>query len=137
MAKSKKKKTIWQVYGERGGRPPKFRSAKAIQQEIDKYFDFLIEHDETPTITGLCLFLGFASRQSFFDYAKRDGFSYTIQNARMKIEHHYERLLTTQSVTGAIFGLKNMGWSDKTEIEQTTIDKKQVFQIGDQTIEFD
>jgi hypothetical protein len=30
-----------------------------------------------------------------------------------------------------------MGWVDKTEVEQTITENKQVFQIGDQTIEFD
>jgi hypothetical protein len=65
------------------------------------------------------LFLGFDSRQSFYDYEKRDGFSYIIKKARLKVESHYEQCLQYGNVTGAIFPLKNMGWSDKQEIEHS------------------
>lgn len=134
----KKEKTIWQIYGERGGQPPKFKSCIQLQEQIDEYFDFLVEFKQTPTITGLCLFLGFESRQSFYDYAKKPGFTYTIKNARMKIEHFYETLLQSNSATGSIFALKNMGWIDKTEVEQTVVKtKKQVFVIDGMTIDFD
>jgi hypothetical protein len=68
------------------------------------------------TITGLCLYLGFDSRQSFYDYEQKVEFSYIIKKARLRIENHYEQCLQYGNVTGAIFPLKNMGWSDKQEI---------------------
>lgn len=72
------------------------------------------------TISGLSKHLGFASRQSFYDYEKRDNFSYTIKRARLFIEVDYEESLRTgQNTAGDIFGLKNLGWSDKQEIDQT------------------
>lgn len=132
----KKKKTIWQIYGERGGRPRKYATAKAFQKEVDKYFDFLIDYDEKPTITGLILYLGFADRKSFYEYEKACAFTHTVKRARMLIENHYEKLIQGQTNAGAIFALKNMGWVDKTEVEQTITENKQVFKIGDQTIEF-
>jgi hypothetical protein len=44
---------------------------------------------------------------------------------------------TGTSNAGAIFALKNMGWKDKTEVDNNIIETKQVFKIGDQTISFD
>lgn len=129
------KKSIYQIYGAMGGAPPKYKTPEEIQTKVEDYFEHLIEHDEKPTITGLTLFLGFADRVSFYDQEKRDGFSYTIKRARLMIEHHYEQLSQNGNV-GALFALKNMGWSDKQQIEQTITEKKQVFKIGNTEIEF-
>lgn len=113
-----------------GGRPPLFETCEELQDKIDEYFETGIEERtficgsgankypitvEIPTITGLCYFLGFESRQSFYDYEKRPGFSYTIKKARLKIEKLYEEQLQYGNSTGAIFALKNMDWHDKTE----------------------
>lgn len=99
-----------------GGRPPVFESPDKLQEMVDQYFAKVNEDKTRPTITGLCLALGFESRQSFYDYEKREGFSYTIKRARMWIENAYEQLLTSGYATGAIFALKNFGWSDKQDI---------------------
>jgi hypothetical protein len=73
-------------------------------------------------MTGLALALGFCSRQSLYDYEGKDAFSYTIKVARLRIENSYEEHLFTKSCTGAIFGLKNLGWSDKYEQEISGLD---------------
>lgn len=83
-------------------------------------FTQVVRPPEPPTITGLALFLGFASRQSFYDYEKDGLFSYAIKRARLKIESQYEKALHYNNPTGAIFALKNFGWSDKLEIDQNT-----------------
>lgn len=116
------------------GRPPFYKSNDELQKAIDDYFKNGIKvksvivgsgnkkevvEIEVPTITGLALHLGFCDRQSFYSYEKRDEFSYTIKKARFFIEQHYEELLQTGNVTGAIFALKNFGWVDKTEVEST------------------
>jgi hypothetical protein len=73
---------------------------------------------ESPTITGICLFLGFESRSSFDEQAKRsDEFSYIVKRAKMVVEGRYEGMLSSDSVAGAIFALKNMGWKDRQEID--------------------
>jgi hypothetical protein len=72
------------------------------------------------TITGLAYFLGFESRQSFYDYEKHAEFSYIIKRARLRIECDYEERLNSKNPTGPIFALKNMGWSDRQEIDQKT-----------------
>lgn len=90
-----------------------------MQVLIDEYF----ENEETITITGLALYLGFESRQSFYDYEENELFSYTIKRARLRVENGYEKMLHRQEgqVTGPLFALKNLGWTDRQEIKQTTI----------------
>lgn len=93
-----------------------FESPEQMQEAIDKYFS----SGDVITITGLALALGFESRQSFYDYEKREDYSYIIKMARLRVENSYElRLMTQQSPTGAIFALKNMGWKDKVETEHS------------------
>lgn len=112
-------------------RGPKVKhpNALAMQKKIDAYFNGgaykrkvitnLGEEVETPTptISDLCLYLGFTSRQSFYDYEKREGYTDIIRRARLMIEREYEMKLHGPNPTGAIFALKNFGWSDKQEVE--------------------
>ncbi len=70
-----------------------------------------------PTVTGLALFLGIESRKSLNDYAKKDEFSYSIKRALLVIENGYENMLPDAKGAGVIFALKNMGWEDKSQID--------------------
>ncbi len=114
------------------GRPPIFETPEKLQEEISKYFNEGVTiktviigkapntstiEVEVPTITGLAYYIGFESRQSFYDYEKREEFSYTVKRARLFIEKHYEEMLQTGNTTGAIFALKNFDWKDT---QQTT-----------------
>ena len=104
------------------GRPPQFKTAEDMQAAIEDYFD---THSEgKPTISGLCYHLGFTSRQSFYAYEKKAEFSYTIKKARLRIESGYEKYLHGGQCAGAIFALKNFGWSDKQEIEVKDLEIK-------------
>jgi D-Tyr-tRNAtyr deacylase len=138
-----------------GGQKPFFENAETLQEKINEYFNdgvkkrtVIVGKGEfkeaielpVPTITGLCYFLGFESRQSFYDYEKREGFSYTIKRARLFIEQEYEEHLQVGNTTGAIFALKNMGWIDKTQtdvtsggekIQQPALDKTQIDKLID------
>lgn len=112
-----------------GGRPSIYDTPEDIIVKIEEYFLMYVNLDEEnenrlgykPTLVGLAIFLGFASKQSLYDYMKKEEFSYPIKKAISMIEMDYEQLLESKSSTGAIFALKNMGWSDKQEIEQKTI----------------
>ena len=101
----------------KGGRPPMFHDPQELEALINEYFD----KGGHFTITGLCLYCGFDSRQSFYDYEKKPQFTYIIKRARLMIEHGYEKALMSDKVTGPIFALKNMGWSDRQEIDHTTM----------------
>lgn len=128
------------------GRPALFATVEDLDKAITGYFEYIkgkkgerevevkkkdglidfqtetfwVWPPEPPTITGLAYYLGFNSRQSFYDYEKDGDFSYTIKRARLRIENEYEKALHHQSPTGAIFALKNFGWTDKQEIDQKT-----------------
>lgn len=129
------------------GRPAKYNKAEDLEKAVIEYFEtikgsFHYEADaedeskdvkvwDTPsepaTITGLCLFLGFESRQSFHDYAENKEFSYAIKKARLMIENAYEISLNySRMPTAQIFALKNLGWEDKSkqEIRLDTYDVK-------------
>jgi hypothetical protein len=95
------------------GRPALFKTPEELNAKTEQYFN----KNLNPTVTGLCLFLGFESRQSFYDYESKEDFSYTIKRARLRIESWYEQNLLSKNSTGAIFALKNFGWSDKHEID--------------------
>ena len=109
-----------------GGRPAKFETAEELEELVIEFFQSLEKKDDEgkiyylpATITGLALHLGFCSRQSFYDYEKVEEFSYTIKKARMMVENGYEKSLFSKHSTGAIFALKNMGWKDKSEVDNT------------------
>ena len=97
------------------GRPPIWDDPEAFEKSVEEYF----KDNKTPTWSGLALYLGFASRDSLNDYKKKEGFSDPIKKALMRIENGYEQRLFSQNVAGAIFALKNFGWKDKQEVEQS------------------
>jgi hypothetical protein len=121
------------------GAPRKYETPEELAKAIDDYFQNGISKRqvvvgrgesaktievEIPTVTGLCIHCGFASRQSLYDYEKKEGFAYIIKRAQLFIENEYEELLQHGNVTGAIFVLKNMGWIDKQTIDSNvTVDK--------------
>lgn len=130
-------KSIWQLYGEKGGRPPKFETPEQLQQKIQEYIEHIIETESKTTLSGLVLFCGFSDITNFDRQAGRgDGFAYTIKKARLFIGKHYEEL-SQNGNAGGIFGVKNiLGWTDKQEVKQEITEKKQIFKIGDKEIEF-
>lgn len=116
------------------GRPPLFKNEEELQKKVDEYFEewYRKKKVTTPmwieveipaiTTTDLALYLGFESRQSIYDYANREEFSYIIKRALFFIEREYEeKLLFSQNTSGAIFALKNMWWKDKTEVDNKNV----------------
>lgn len=105
------------------GRPPKFASVEELQKLIDGYFDSRVvvkdggEERSLPiTITGLCLHLD-TSRETLCEYENKPEFTDAIKKAKMRVEHFAEEMLHIgKNQTGAIFALKNFGWTDKTTI---------------------
>lgn len=95
------------------GRPPMFEKPDDMQALVDKYF----EEEDRPTISGLALYLGFADRYSLYEYEKKPEFTYTIKRIRARITAQYERAVFGNNAAGPIFMLKNLGYSDKQEID--------------------
>jgi hypothetical protein len=119
------------------GRPLKFKTVEELDNKINDYFtncpdkrpvkmrdsegSEYMEFIPCYTITGLALHLGFCDKKSLYDYQDRPEFLHSIKQARTKIELAYEMILHTGQCTGAIFALKNFGWKDKHEVEQTNL----------------
>lgn len=115
----------------RMGRPLKWQTVEAMQQEIDKYFE------ETPesrwTITGLALALD-TDRTTLINYSEREEFFDTVNKAKLKVENAYEIDLREKGHAGNIFALKNFGWKDKTEVD-ATINQGKLTSLLDQFID--
>jgi len=109
------------------GRPPIYSDPEALHTRVIQYFESIrptydaegeiISPGEYPTILGLTLYLGFCSKSTLYEYAKKKDFSDSIKRALAFVEKNYEETLFSKASTGAIFALKNMGWTDKQEIE--------------------
>ncbi len=105
------------------GRPRLFSSPEEFEQRVYEYQNHCKESKEPVTWTGLALFLGLASRQSIDNYLEYPEFVDVVKKAKSFVEWHYEMRLAGSSPTGAIFALKNMGWTDKNSIDHTSSDK--------------
>lgn len=134
-------------------RPPKFESADEMQKKIDAYFKACEGHTpfdqngnpirdkkgvtiivdaHPPTVTGLALALGFATRKSLLDYqARNKEFLNTIQRAKLRVEQYAEeRLFDRDGVNGAKFSLQhNFGWREEenSEVEDLSKTEHEVF----------
>lgn len=122
-----------------GGRPFKYRTVTALQEGIEEYFRVCqgeVLRDSTgdpvldkygqpvvvgakpPTVTGLALALGFASRQALLNYQGRPQFNDAITRAKSRVEEYTEgRLFDKDGARGAQFSLRNnfRGWRDDLE----------------------
>lgn len=96
-------------------RPRKIKTAKQFDELVDSYVAQCVAEEEPITWTGLALSMGFYGRDELSNYEEYDGFSRSVKRARSIVECSYERRLHGANPTGAIFALKNLGWSDKQE----------------------
>lgn len=107
------------------GRPRLHQDPKAFADDVEAYFALTETAGKMPTLSGICLHLGFADKQSFSNYASYgEDFSLTVNKARLRIEDdRNQRLAKADFSPGIIFDLKNNhGWKDKTETELTGAD---------------
>lgn len=99
----------------------KFNSAEQFDRKVDQYVKHCNQQDEPLTVPGLALFLGFADKSSLYQYQKRDGFEDSVKRARTLIEQYLVKRSMLGNPAGAIFILKNMGYSDKQELRTEPI----------------
>lgn len=98
----------------------KYETPEIFEQAVIKYFETIPEKDWT--ISGLALFLGL-TRGALWKYGNResreyDGFQSTVEWATTKVEDRVERqLLAGKGGAAEIFWLKNVGWSDRQELD--------------------
>jgi hypothetical protein len=98
-------------------------SPEQFEERSEAYFDYCLENEEPPTASGLAWHLGFASRQSLWDYKKDDAYKQLISRAMLFVEYGYERQMANgRGDGGIVFALKNFGWTDKQELAHTSPD---------------
>ncbi|MBQ8803466.1 MAG: DNA-packaging protein [Tyzzerella sp.] len=131
------------------GRPPMYKTVEEMQEKIEAYFKScegeLLKDDDgkpildkfnqpillgakPPTITGLALALGFASRQALLNYQEKDEFNDTITRAKSRVEQYAEeRLFDRDGANGAKFSLSNnfKGWSERQSVEISGLAEEQ------------
>lgn len=85
------------------------------------YIEECKKTDKPITITGICIRLE-TTRQTLMDYERKDEFADTVKRLKLHAENYAEETLYNKNgraVVGAIFALKNFGWSDKMEFESS------------------
>ena len=107
--------------GNNGGAPPKFKTPKELAKKIADYLDYE-DAQKRPdsytgggkgvyTLSGCCLFLGFSSKASMDDQAKRDKeFSNVISRFKLFMTHWNEqKMYWGGTYMAAQFWLRNHG----------------------------
>lgn len=117
---------LFSLGGFNGGRPPIYDSPEAMYKKIAEYLNW--EDDQKGkdgkgvyTLTGCALFLGFATRDSLYDYEKKNaGFAYVINKFRQFMVHWNEqKLYWGGTYMGSQFWLRNHGgYSDESTQHQ-------------------
>lgn len=133
--------------GNKGGFPPYYNAEneediEKVKSLCEEYFEYIqgeykedefesepdvfeikkewIRRPEPPTVTGLTLFLGFESKTTLYEYAKKIEFQNPIKRALTKIEQYHEiQASMGDKCTGNIFILKNFGWKDTSAVEHS------------------
>lgn len=104
-------------------RPLKFEdmSPDEMERRVDCYFHHIKKKNEAPSVTELCLHLGFSSRKQLIEYKENEKltveFRNIIKKAVSKIEAIVEKMCIKEGKSGQIFWLKNHGWADTVEHE--------------------
>jgi hypothetical protein len=99
-------------------RPRIISSPDEAWERGQAFFKERRSQDRPLTVTGLALALGLNSRQALLDYENRPEFIDTIKALKSECEEYAEERIFGGNAAGAIFALKNYGWTDKQEIDQ-------------------
>lgn len=96
----------------------KFKTPEELQAKVDAYF--AATPIEKQSITGLALALE-TTRDVLCDYQEKEGYSYIVKIAKLRVEHACEVMGMEKGRSFDIFRLKQMGWRDKQEVENTVV----------------
>ncbi len=101
------------------GKQQLVESPEELERRVDGYFEQCKKDETPPTFTGLLLHTGLKTKQRLSDYGQREEFAEVVEYARARMQEVYEQNLHGPNPTGSIFALKNMGWSDRQELEHS------------------
>lgn len=98
------------------GRPRLIESPEEMLERGHAYFAECKESESHILITGLALALGLSGREALSEYGRRQEFSATVKELKSVCEQYAENRIFEGNPAGAIFALKNYGWTDKAEL---------------------
>lgn len=120
--------------GNNGGQPPKYKTSQELAEKIAEYLNWEDEAKRPDsysgagkgiyTLSGCALYLGFASKSSMDDQAKRDSeFSNVIDRFKLFMSHWNEqKLYWGGTFPAANFWLKNFGgYTDESTVNNNTV----------------
>ncbi len=76
------------------------------------------------TLAGALIWLGLYDEETLAKYEAKPEFNTSVRRLRAFIMREYERQLSKSASAGAIFALKNMGWTDKKDLTVSDPDGK-------------
>jgi|TARA_Y100000310_G_scaffold112437_1_gene110920 hypothetical protein len=88
-----------------------------VQVMVDLYFADAQAAEDPVSIAGLAYALGFSSRQSLYEYEAKELYADTIKKARLRVEAYMVKRSIKSNGAGAIFQLKNMGYTDRQVVQ--------------------
>ena len=100
-------------------------SPKQFGDKAESYFEDCATNDEPPTVPGLCYYMGFAQKQSFYDYKKDPDYEFACNRAYLAIEKWLAKSVVKKETfsPGQIFTLKSIfGYEDKQSIDHMSSD---------------
>lgn len=117
------------------GRPSIVKTPEEFGQRANEYFDsitsIVIDEEsgkevvrwlDVPSMSGLALFMGYASRDSLHDISvNRIGFAEGYERVKTRLEaYKVSQLYKLKNATGCIFDLKNNhNWTDRVDVHST------------------
>lgn len=101
-----------------GGRPMKFPNSKKLEDTIKSYFKHCDKTGKPYTIAGLAVWLD-VDRHTIYNYEKKEEFFHIIKKARDVILASWEERVISEGKPGQIFLMKNYGYTDKQEVQNT------------------
>jgi len=98
------------------GCPPKYKTVEELTAAGEAYFEECRKNDEPITVTGLCLALGFNSREALLNYQGKAAFNNAVKRLKLVCQNYAEKHIYKGNPAGPIFSLKNFGWSDRQDL---------------------
>ena len=100
-----------------------FSDPQTLMALADYHVEQCRAEERQITYSGMLKALGLNSRQALHKIANySEEWSEAVDYARLLIAESYEKDLRGNNATGPIFALKQLGWSDRQEIDHTSSD---------------
>lgn len=110
----------------------KFKDEEELKERIEMFLEICFAGSLPITYTGAMLVLGLRDKQEL-SYLRHDPkYGTIIKELVGMIENYYETRLSGNNAVGAIFALKNMGWSDATAVTLNDVSPERVKQVSAQ-----